>query len=69
MRAAKGQLGLLAVEERGPLFEGLVANCLRAWNDYRGLYDELSYWAPTESRGLDHHAWGGQPLHPIYGRR
>ena len=53
VRAAKDQLGPLAVEERGPLFEGLVANCLRAWNDYRGLYDELNYWAPTEARGLE----------------
>ena len=53
VRAAKEQLGPLAVEERGPLFEGLVANCLRAWNDYRGLYDELNYWAPTEARGLE----------------
>src|SRR5207245_1530934 len=53
VRAATDQLGPLAVEERGPLFEGLVANCLRAWNDYRGLYDELNYWAPTEARGLE----------------
>jgi predicted AAA+ superfamily ATPase len=53
VRAAKDQRGTLAVEERGPLFEGLVANCLRAWNDYRGLYDELSYWSPTESHGLE----------------
>jgi predicted AAA+ superfamily ATPase len=53
VRAAKDQLGPLAVEERGPLFEGLVANCLRAWNDYRGLYDELTYWSPTEIRGLE----------------
>lgn len=52
-RAAKGQLGPVAAEERGSLFEGLVANCLRAWNDYRGLYDELSYWAPAEIRGLE----------------
>jgi len=52
-RAAKSQLGPVGAEERGPLFEGLVANCLRAWNDYRGLYDELSYWSPTEVRGLE----------------
>ena len=53
VRAAKNQLGPLAAEERGPLFEGLVANCLRAWNDYRGLYDEISYWSPTEIHGLE----------------
>ena len=53
VRAAKNQLGPLAVEERGALFEGLVVNCLRAWNDYRGLYDELAHWAPTETRSLE----------------
>jgi uncharacterized protein len=53
VRAAKNQLGPLAGEERGHLFEGLVANCLRAWNDYRGLYDEISYWSPTEIQGLE----------------
>ena len=55
VRAAKNQLGPLAGEERGHLFEGLVANCLRAWNDYRGLYDEISYWSPTEIQGLEVH--------------
>jgi predicted AAA+ superfamily ATPase len=30
------------------LFEGVVATLLRAWNDYEGLYDSMSYWAPTE---------------------
>jgi predicted AAA+ superfamily ATPase len=53
VRAAKRQLGPVAVEERGTLFEGLVATQLRAWNDYRGRYDELAYWAPTEGRGLE----------------
>ena len=50
-RAAKGASGPVAAEERSA-FEGLVANSL-AWNDYRGLYDELSYWAPTEVQGLE----------------
>ena len=52
-RAAKEHLGPVAPEERGPLFEGLVAGCLRAWNDYRGLYDELTYWSATENHGLE----------------
>jgi hypothetical protein len=26
---------------------------LRAWNDYCGLYDEISYWSPTEIQGLE----------------
>jgi predicted AAA+ superfamily ATPase len=53
VRAVKGKLGPLALEERGALFEGLVASCLRAWNDYRGLYDELTYWSPADVRGLE----------------
>ena len=52
-RAAKEQLGPVAAEERGPLFEGLVAGCLRAWNDYRPLYDQLCYWSATESRNVE----------------
>lgn len=50
VRAVKQQLGEVAIEERGALFEGFVAMLLKAWNDYRGLYDQLSYWAPTEGR-------------------
>lgn len=53
VRAAKQQLGALAREELGPLFEGLVAQLLRAENDYRPLYDELAYWAPTEGRQVE----------------
>jgi uncharacterized protein len=48
VRAAKQQLGPVAVEEKGALFEGFVAMLLKATDDYRGLYDQLSYWAPTE---------------------
>ena len=48
VRAAKRQLGPVAIEEKGALFEGLIALQLKAWNDYRGLYDNLNYWAPTE---------------------
>ncbi len=48
VRAAKKQLGPVALEERGALFEGWVATLLRAWDQYRGLFDDLSYWAPTE---------------------
>jgi len=27
----------------------LIAQVLRAYRDYRGIYDDLAYWAPTES--------------------
>ncbi len=53
VRAAKQHLGPVAPEERGPLFEGLVAELLRSWNDYRGLFDEWAYWAPTEGPGFE----------------
>jgi predicted AAA+ superfamily ATPase len=36
-------------EERGALFEGLVAQLIRTNMDYRGICDELHYWAPSES--------------------
>lgn len=64
VRAAKRQLGPLAAEERGPLFEGLVFNLLRSHNDDGPLFDDVSYWSPAQSaatevdfvlrRGRDH---------------
>lgn len=33
----------------GSLFEGWIAQCMRAYNDYSGLYDELAYWAPADA--------------------
>jgi predicted AAA+ superfamily ATPase len=47
VRAMKQSLGSLTPEERGSLFEGLVAQLIRAYKDYRGISDELYYWAPT----------------------
>lgn len=51
VRAMKGQLGEVAQEERGALFEGTVAMMLRAHNAYSegALFDTLSYWAPAEA--------------------
>ena len=49
VRALKRQLGPLAAEERGPLFEGWVANLLRIHNDYQGLFDDWYYWAPADA--------------------
>lgn len=64
VRALKRQLGPLSSEERGPLFEGWTANLLRAYRDYRDLFDDWYYWAPAEAartevdfvlrRGRDH---------------
>jgi uncharacterized protein len=49
LRAAKRQLGPLALEERGPLFEGLVLHLLRAHGEEQELYDEIFYWAPAQA--------------------
>ena len=47
VRAMKRLTGGIAPEERGVLFEGLVAQLLRAYKDYRGICDEMYYWAPS----------------------
>lgn len=44
-RAAKNQLGPVAVEERGALFEGWVLSLLRAYAEVHPLFDDLRYWA------------------------
>jgi len=45
-RALKHRLEPPGAEERGHLFEGWVATVLRAYRDYRGLFEEWSYWGP-----------------------
>lgn len=45
VRAFKRSLGPLQEEERGALFEGWVAQSLRAMNDYVGLFDDWFYWS------------------------
>ena len=49
-RSLKGSAATLAAEERGHLFEGWIAQLLRAYDDYRGLYDAIGYWSPAEAR-------------------
>ena len=49
VRAVKRQLGPVTAEERGPLLEGWVLGNLRAHNEARRLYDDIGYWAATES--------------------
>ena len=49
VRALKRQLGPVSAEERGPLFEGWVANLLRIHDDYGGLFDDWYYWAPLDA--------------------
>ncbi len=47
VRAMKRVTGPLVPEERGALFEGMVAQLIRAYKDYRGICDEMYYWAPS----------------------
>jgi len=47
VRAMKQTFGDVAPEERGSLFEGMVAQLIRAYKDYRGICDEMYYWAPS----------------------
>jgi predicted AAA+ superfamily ATPase len=45
-RASKNQLGALALEERGPLFEGFLIQVIRTYQSLRqNLYDDLFYWS------------------------
>jgi uncharacterized protein len=53
VRAMKRSSGQLVVEERGALFEGLVAQVLRAYRDYRGIYDEMYYWGPSAGMAVE----------------
>ncbi len=53
VRAAKGHVGPVGEEERGALFEGWVAQTLRAYRSYRRAFDEMYYWSPLEARGLE----------------
>lgn len=49
VRAIKKSFGDPTPEERGVLFEGLIAHILRSYRDYRRIFDEMYYWAPAES--------------------
>jgi len=53
VRAMKRSFGALVPEERGALFEGLVAQAIRAYQDYRGICDEMYYWAPAAGRASE----------------
>jgi predicted AAA+ superfamily ATPase len=52
-RAMKRQLGPPTAEEQGHLFEGWVACLLRAYRDYRALFEDWGYWAPGSGAKLE----------------
>lgn len=46
VRATKNQLGSVAIEEKGGLFEGFIAHLLKAYRELGRLdYDHVSYWS------------------------
>jgi len=47
VRVMKRATGSPAPEERGVLFEGMVAQLIRAYKDYRLICDDICYWAPS----------------------
>ena len=49
----KRTIGPTAPEEKGALFEGLVAQLLRAYKDYRSMCDDIYYWAPSDRTTLE----------------
>ncbi len=53
VRAMKHSPRGVAPEERGALFEGIVAQLLRAYQGYRGLWDEMHYWAPSSKSDIE----------------
>jgi predicted AAA+ superfamily ATPase len=53
VRAVKKQLGPVTEEEKGALFEGWMFILLKAYAEARGLYEEVFYWAPSQSSGLE----------------
>lgn len=47
VRAMKRLTGTPAPEERGALFEGMVAQLIRAYKDYRCICEDMYCWAPS----------------------
>jgi predicted AAA+ superfamily ATPase len=53
VRSMKRTRGDVGPDECGALFEGLVAQTIRAYRDYRQLCDDFYYWAPAESTSTE----------------
>lgn len=52
-RAMKHHLAPPGPEERGHLFEGWIAGLLRAYRDYRDLFEDWGYWAPGKGSSVE----------------
>ncbi|MFH2108325.1 MAG: ATP-binding protein [Chrysiogenia bacterium] len=53
VRAVNNRFGEVSPEERGAIFEGFIAGLLKAYQEYRSLFDEFYYWAPAGSSKLE----------------
>jgi uncharacterized protein len=53
VRVMKRVSGHPAPEERGALFEGMVAQLIRAYRDYSRICDDFFYWAPSGRTTLE----------------
>lgn len=53
VRSVRRRFGDLSPEEHGALFEGLVAQLIRAHKSYGEVCDESYYWAPLESASVE----------------
>ena len=49
-RAFKGIFDSVSPEEKGFLFEGMIAQILRVYKDYYSLYEEVFHWSPAEAK-------------------
>ena len=50
VRALKGQRGPVSLEEKGPLFEGLIFTLLTFQKDTYDDMDDILYWSPAKAR-------------------
>jgi len=53
VRALKKNFGPVSDEEGGFLFEGLIAQMLRAYKDYFDLYEDIYYWSSSEAKDTE----------------
>ncbi len=53
VRTLKGVDSSVTPDERGHLFEGFVAQLLRSYRSYRGVFDEVYYWSPAEAQNTE----------------
>ena len=53
VRTMKRATGTLVPEEKAALFEGMVAQLLRTYKDYRGIFEDMYYWAPSGTSGME----------------